>query len=84
LPFLLYGLYLSLRRPSFFLENAVLYLFAAFYTLLHVLTWAMVRYRLPVDAAFMPLGAWGLVDLAGRARALLPARTLPAMEERWH
>jgi hypothetical protein len=89
LPFLLYGLYLSFRRPGFFTENAVLYLFAAFYTILHVLTWAMVRYRLPVDAALMPLGAWGLVDLARRVRALLHARAsraraLPAMEERWH
>ena len=89
LPFLLYGLYLSFRRLGFLGENAVLFLFAAFYALLHVLTWAMVRYRLPVDAALMPLGAWALVDLARRVRSLLHARVLraralpPAVEERW-
>jgi len=95
LPFLLYGLYLSFRRPVFLVENAVLYLFAVFYTFLHVLTWAMVRYRLPVDAALMPFCAWAVVDLARRVRPLLPHRAsharvqhdraLPTpVEERWH
>jgi 4-amino-4-deoxy-L-arabinose transferase-like glycosyltransferase len=50
LPLLLYGLYLAIRRPGFVPRNALLFLFAAFYTVLHLLTWAMVRYRLPVDA----------------------------------
>lgn len=68
LPFLLYGLVLAFRRPEFVRQNALLFLFAAFYTLMHILTWAMVRYRLPVDAALMPLAALALVELAQRVR----------------
>jgi 4-amino-4-deoxy-L-arabinose transferase-like glycosyltransferase len=69
LPFLLYGLVLALRRPGFVKRNALLFLFAAFYTVLHVMTWAMVRYRLPVDAALIPLAALAVTDLLNRARA---------------
>ncbi|HSJ52970.1 MAG TPA: hypothetical protein VLC52_04415 [Anaerolineae bacterium] len=67
-PFLLYGLVLGSRRPGFVQRNALLFLFAAFYTALHVMTWAMVRYRLPVDAAMIPLAALAFVDLVHRAR----------------
>jgi hypothetical protein len=68
LPFMLYGLILALRRPGFVRRNALLFLFAAFYTLMHLLTWAMVRYRLAVDATLMPLAALAVVDLARRTR----------------
>lgn len=74
LPFLLYGMVLAVRRPGFVKRNALLFLFAAFYTVLHVLTWAMVRYRLPVDAALIPLAVLAVVDLFQRARALIPQR----------
>jgi hypothetical protein len=74
LPFLLYGLVLAVRRPGFAKRNALLFLFAGFYTLLHLLTWAMVRYRLPVDAALLPLAALAVVDLLQRARAAIPQR----------
>jgi hypothetical protein len=86
LPFILYGLYLSFRRqPSAIaspsdpsgrrtLDLGLLYLFIAFYTLLHVLTWAMVRYRLPVDAALLPFAALALQDLYRRGRRWLAAR----------
>lgn len=74
LPFLLYGLVLALRSPRFLKPNGLLFLFAAFYTLLHLLTWAMVRYRLAVDAALMPLTAWGMVDLIQRVRAAIRRR----------
>jgi hypothetical protein len=69
LPFLLYGLVLAVRRPGFVKRNALLFLFAGFYTVLHLLTWAMVRYRLPVDAVLMPVAALAVVDLLERARA---------------
>ena len=72
LPFLLYGLVLAVRRPGFVKQNALLFLFAAFYTILHLLTWAMVRYRLPVDAALIPLAALAVVDLFQRVRAAIP------------
>ena len=87
LPFILYGLYLSFRRqpPAIVSANepsgrrtsdfGLLYLFIAFYTLLHVLTWAMVRYRLPVDAVSLPFAALALFDLYERGRRWLAART---------
>jgi hypothetical protein len=40
-----------------------------FYSLLHVLTWAMTRYRLPVDAVAIVFAAVGMVDLWGRLKA---------------
>lgn len=63
LPFFLYGLYLSRynwRRCS------LLYLFAVIYSTMHILTWASIRYRIPIDAAFMPFAALAVVDLASR------------------
>ncbi len=71
LPFLLYGLYLASRNRRFVTQNSLLLLFAAFYTLLHILTWAMVRYRLPVDAVLIPFAALALLDLYARARRWL-------------
>ncbi len=72
LPLLLYGLVLVVRRPGFVKRNALLFLFAAFYAVLHLLTWAMVRYRLPVDAALTPLAALAVADLFQRARTAMP------------
>jgi len=74
LPFMLYGLILAVRRPQFVVRHALLFLFMAFYTLLHLLTWAMVRYRLPVDAVLMPLAALAVLDLVQRAQAAIPRR----------
>jgi hypothetical protein len=74
LPFLLYGLVLAVRRPGFVKRNALLFLFAGFYTVLHLLTWAMVRYRLPVDAVLIPLAALAVVDLLQRVRGRIPQR----------
>lgn len=75
LPFLLGGLILAFRRPGFVRQNALLFLFASFYTVMHIMTWAMVRYRLPVDAALMPLAALAIVNLAGRMRTAFRPRT---------
>jgi hypothetical protein len=50
----------------------LLLLFALFYSVLHVLTWAFPRYRLPVDAVLMPFAALAIVALitllAGKLR----------------
>ncbi len=43
-------------------------LLAFLYTGIHLLTWTLVRYRLPVDALMMPFGALGLVFLMEWAR----------------
>jgi hypothetical protein len=69
LPFMLYGFYLGgkahytpalahLERPT-----TLLYLFMIFYSLLHIFTWAMPRYRLPVDAVAMPFVALALESI---------------------
>jgi hypothetical protein len=73
LPFMLYGIYLALRsrrEPAHFELRSqhvdLALLFMAFYTLLHIATWAMPRYRLPVDAVALPFAALALTDLARR------------------
>jgi hypothetical protein len=45
---------------------ALLLLFMAFYSLLHILTWAMTRYRLPVDAVAIIFAALAIADLGRR------------------
>jgi hypothetical protein len=74
LPFFLYGLACSWRhlRPSgqnrLFLSLkapvALLYLFIGVYTLMHLLTWAQIRYRMPVDAILVIFAALGLAQLS--------------------
>jgi hypothetical protein len=74
LPFMLLGLFLTLRAPELRQRYCLVLLFAAFYTLLHLSTWAMVRYRLPVDATLIPLAALAVLDLTRRVRAAVPQR----------
>lgn len=77
LPFMLYGLALVARQGlsqprSGILESMrrspgfVLFLFVTVYTLIHLLTWTLVRYRLPVDAVLVLFAAVGLQDLYRR------------------
>jgi hypothetical protein len=74
LPFMIYGIWLAVRNPPGSPAHSLLYgedvafllLFMAFYSLLHILTWAMARYRLPVDAVALPFAALALLDLAER------------------
>jgi hypothetical protein len=63
LPFMLYGLYRAVRTPGFVAHNALILIFIPFYTALHIFTWAMIRYRLPVDAVLMPFAALALVEI---------------------
>ncbi len=73
LPFMLYGIWLTLRlsRPNtvggwrqfLTLPITLLVGFMAFYSVLHILTWAMPRYRLPVDAVSLLFAAVALNDL---------------------
>lgn len=70
LPFFVYGLVLAIRwagpvaqrgwGPFLNSPLALLLLFALWYSILHILTWAMPRYRLPVDAVALPLAALAL------------------------
>jgi 4-amino-4-deoxy-L-arabinose transferase-like glycosyltransferase len=66
LPFFLMGAVLSWRKIG---RGRLIYLFAVVYSLMHILTWASVRYRLPVDAACMPVAGLALAALAQRVQA---------------
>ncbi len=78
LPLMLYGVWVAARSEGrsargegriarLFSPVALLLLFALFYSLLHILTWAMPRYRLPVDAVLLIFAAVGLSNLANHA-----------------
>jgi 4-amino-4-deoxy-L-arabinose transferase-like glycosyltransferase len=64
-PFMLFGFVYSLRR-SLSSETLILYLFAVAYTAIHLLSWALIRYRLPVDAVLLVFAAFTLVKLLGK------------------
>jgi 4-amino-4-deoxy-L-arabinose transferase-like glycosyltransferase len=78
LPLMLYGVILAgvrsmraLRRPQRPQEawRARVWLllgFIAVYTLMHLLTWTLIRYRLPVDAFLLMFAGYGIVDLLQR------------------
>lgn len=73
LPFMIYGLILSLiyawrRRQTLASDErgralVLLYLFIVIYSGIHILTWAGIRYRLPVDTVLIVFAAIGLYDL---------------------
>ncbi len=71
-PFMLYGLVRSfIFRPWSFIrllaDNAfLLQLFALVYTAIHLLSWALIRYRLPVDAVLLVFAALAIMDLYQR------------------
>lgn len=75
LPFMLYGLLLSLRPSQLTIHRSpitdnrfiLLYLFIVVYSLLHIFTWAMSRYRLPVDAVLLLFAALAIWRLGARA-----------------
>jgi hypothetical protein len=66
LPFMLYGLWRTTAgyRSSHYLW--LLYLFMAFYIGIHLLSWSLIRYRLPVDAVLMIMAGYGIADLVTR------------------
>lgn len=65
-PFILYGLILVLCSRDLRERSLLALLFMLCYSVVHVFTWAMVRYRLPVDAVAMPFVALALDDLLTR------------------
>lgn len=80
LPFILYGLVRSfipkspVQRFSLSSTSNLLLLFILFYTAIHLLSWALVRYRLPVDAVFMIYAGLALLDLSTWLSSRLGAR----------
>ena len=92
LPFMVYGLWLAIRRAGPLRSRAdrarfmatplaLVLLFMAFYPLLHILTWPSPRYRLPVDAVALPFAALALRDLGQRAWTWRAARASRRAQE---
>ena len=46
---------------------------AGVYSLVHLLTWTLIRYRLPVDAVLLPFAALAMVRACDRLRLTVPA-----------
>jgi 4-amino-4-deoxy-L-arabinose transferase-like glycosyltransferase len=72
LPFMLYGLVLGLGklprgwRESLADPRILLFGFALVYTFIHLMTWTLIRYRLPVDAVLVIFAGVAIEDLARR------------------
>lgn len=70
LPFMLYGMWKTVRAQwswaIFQTPYFLLLLFGLVYTAVHLLTWALIRYRLPVDAVFLLFAGVAAVDLVRR------------------
>ena len=69
LPFMLYGLaraWIEGGKAALLEPVGLLTLFMVFYSAIHLLSWALIRYRLPVDAVLVVFAGYGLVDLTRR------------------
>lgn len=72
LPFMLYGLYRALtrqRKPGLALISDpvfLLVLFMLIYSGIHILSWALIRYRLPVDALLTIFAGLAFTDIYNR------------------
>lgn len=77
-PFMAYGLlraFLRNRRLAVDLRAAgLLALFAAVYTTIHLLSWALIRYRLPVDAVFLVFAGLAIREAIEWLNPILPRR----------
>jgi hypothetical protein len=72
-PFMLYGAVLAFRRPMPALEKAaspagLLMLFSLVYSGIHILSWSLIRYRLPVDAVLLVFAGLGVSAVLDNAR----------------
>lgn len=69
LPFILYGLVLSFvhrSKPLLKQPLGLLYIYIAVYAAVHILSWTLIRYRLPIDAILVVFAGYGLIDLINR------------------
>jgi hypothetical protein len=78
-PAMIYGVFLRIKKTSsetgkwlwsFLISpEGLLFFFAVIYSLVHILTWTLIRYRLPVDAVLIPFAALAISDLSQRLSA---------------
>lgn len=90
LPFMIHGLVIVIKDtrekkgnffPALFSSfEGLLILFALIYSAIHLLTWALIRYRLPVDAVLITFAALALCRLfqlrPAKARMVVPDQAL--------
>jgi 4-amino-4-deoxy-L-arabinose transferase-like glycosyltransferase len=80
-PFMLLGMFFAFVRgkSSAATTNqiALLFLFVIAYSLIHLLSWSLIRYRLPVDAILLVFAGLSMVVLFGRVNAHLAKRRSP-------
>lgn len=70
-PFMLYGIILTLTRQVragglLASPSSLLLVLALAYSGVHILSWALIRYRLPVDAVLLVFAGSGIADLLHR------------------
>lgn len=65
LPFILAGIWFSFKHWKWDLTSplTLIYLFILVYTGIHLLSWALVRYRLPIDSLFLMFSGLALTEL---------------------
>jgi 4-amino-4-deoxy-L-arabinose transferase-like glycosyltransferase len=79
-PLMLYGFIFSFIRRPWTVSGLVaapaflLQMFVFIYTMIHLLTWALIRYRLPVDAVLIIFAGAAVIDLANRLSRLRKRR----------
>lgn len=81
LPFMIHGLaraWIERGKAAILDPVGLLTLFVVFYSLIHLLSWALIRYRLPVDAVLVVFAGYGMVDLAKRIGARRRRLAAPA------
>ena len=85
LPFMVYGLFLTLKqsfvswRERLASPFTMLYLFMLVYTGIHILTWTLIRYRIPVDVILVIFAGYGIYDLVERLMASRRAARVTAV-----
>ncbi|MCB0207892.1 MAG: glycosyltransferase family 39 protein [Anaerolineae bacterium] len=62
LPFMLYGFVRHISQ-SLLSKNLILYLFVTSYSGIHLLSWALIRYRLPVDAILIIFASVTVIEI---------------------
>lgn len=71
-PFMLYGIVLALvrRNRKDFIASPIflILLFFLVYSAIHILTWTLIRYRMPVDAVLLIFAAYAVNDLFFRLK----------------
>lgn len=83
LPFMVFGLFKALQKQKGSLTSRLesplflLVIFITIYTSIHLLTWALIRYRLPVDAVLVIFAGYAIVEIYAwvkKKRTLNPAQ----------